>query len=134
MEYKIAVSPGELLDRWTILLVKEERLKDTGQIAMVRDELGRLGEAAESLARSPELSNIAKELHEANLRMWDKMQSIYDWQGPRDSSEYAEIVISIIDLNKDRAIAKRKIDQALDAGIMEAKSFFTGTKADDAST
>lgn len=127
----VEISPGELIDRWTILRVKKERLGDNSQVEKVIAELAKLDSQINSLAIRPKIQELSHRLFEANLRMWDSMQAVYDWRESVDSSDYVQLVVAIIEQNKERAIAKREIDLVLQSSIVEAKSFFSGTESSE---
>ena len=69
------------------------------------------------------LAGSFEKLYLANLRMWDAMQEVYDWDGPRDE-KFQDLILAIIDENKERAFAKREVDLLLKSTHLEAKSFF----------
>lgn len=116
------ISNGELLDRLSILQIKSERLDDS-QTQFVTREIDQLHKQAIPLMASTEVAALYENLLEANRTMWDAMQAVYDWNGPRNES-YTSAVRNIIDTNADRAVAKRKIDLITESPLREAKSFF----------
>ncbi len=121
--YTISVSPGELLDRLTILKVKKEYLASSRQLDSVDKEIENLAAQASALLLSDVVRGLADELFRHNNAMWQAMQAIYDWDG-QHNTEFELAILSVIELNKERAHVKRKIDLHLGSEVMEAKSFF----------
>lgn len=120
-----SLSFGEALDRLSILQIKVLKLTKPEERAKAVAELAELQAAVEGSVdiRDKLIANSFKKLYEANLRMWDAMQEVYDWDGPRDA-KFQNLILAIIDENKERAFAKREVDLILKSTHLEAKSFF----------
>jgi hypothetical protein len=129
--FSIPVSPGELLDRWTILHVKAERLRSSDQLVAIEKEVDSIRETSEALLLEEGVGVLVSRLYEANAAMWDAMESVYQWEGDREGKLFNDLLISIIDQNKERAIQKRKLDLLLKSGFVEAKSFFVSGDSSD---
>jgi hypothetical protein len=120
----IPVSPGELVDKITILRVKAERIGPDKQ-ANVRRELAALeAVAAEQLPRSPELEALSAELQGVNAALWDIEEGKRDGErrgdfGPR----FVELARSVYRENDRRAAIKRRINDLLGSEIVEEKSY-----------
>ena len=68
----IEVSPGELIDKISILQIKSERIPDVNKLRNVRVELAALTTARDqALPPSDEISALALELKEVNERIWE---------------------------------------------------------------
>jgi hypothetical protein len=122
---QVEISNGELLDRLSILKVKEEFLESVEQVGLVQEEIRGLEGSAEPLLQVPRIHEIYLELHEANRKMWIAMQAVYDRKGELDDALVVD-VLQIIEVNKERAFKKAAIDVATDSRLKEAKSFFAG--------
>ena len=71
MKITIDISPGELIDKITILRIKAERLSDPAQLANVRRELeGLEAKLREHLEPSHELDALSRALYTTNERIW----------------------------------------------------------------
>ena len=121
----IEISPGELVDRITILEIKSERLVDLGKLANVRKELDMLVGARDSrVTASPELAVITKELREVNERLWDIEDEIRECERDKDfGGTFVELARSVYTQNDRRAALKRAINELLDSGLVEEKSY-----------
>lgn len=122
----VNISFGELLDRFSILSIKLEELGGSAQGVVIRKELESIGSQTVHLLSQPEIFAEYQLLLLANRAMWDAMQSVYDL-GPEVAKEKPELLLAIIDRNKDRAFHKRAIDLICGSDIREAKSFFSET-------
>src|SRR5262249_8012245 len=72
LPFRVEVSPGELLDKITILEIKRERIGDPEKLRHVAAELAELEAAcAGRLADSPELRRLRAELRRVNEALWD---------------------------------------------------------------
>lgn len=122
--HTVQISSGELLDRLSILDIKSRVLADSPQISWVVKEKEPLARQALALLEDIEVRALYERLVAVNEAIWNAMQTIYDWNGARDST-YVEAVLCIIDENKARAAVKRQVDDLLSSPLREAKSFFT---------
>jgi len=118
---QVEISNGELLDRYTILLIKAERLRD--QLDILAPDLESTQGLADEILGDPRVSSLFADLLAVNQRIWDAMQAIYDWRGDRTDA-FVLHVIAIIEDNQERALIKRAIDVASQSKLREAKSFF----------
>src|SRR6516165_5304750 len=68
----VQVSWGELIDKMTILEIKEQRLKSPEAVANVRRELAALMSVARDiLMHRPDLASVKKQLRSVNEALWD---------------------------------------------------------------
>jgi hypothetical protein len=128
-EIKVPVSPGELLDKITILRIKSRRMNDPQKVANVRLELellestwNRSAYAALDVAR-----DIAKDidaLMRVNERLWLIEDDIRDKERSRSfDDEFIRLARAVYVENDERAAIKRRINIALGSTIVEEKSY-----------
>lgn len=120
----IPVSPGELVDKITILRVKAERI-DPSKTANVRRELEALEAVArEHLPGSPELQRLTAELQEVNAALWDVEEGKRDGERRQDFGPvFVELARRVYRENDRRAAIKRRINDLLGSEIVEEKSY-----------
>ena len=71
-QISIPVSPGELVDKITILEIKAERITDAEKLRNVRTELDLLVQAWEAAsAEADEILPLKEALKEINQALWD---------------------------------------------------------------
>lgn len=116
----IPVSPAELLDKISILEIKEARIQDEVKLSAVKNELALLRAESAKLSQSPELSALYMELKEANEAVWDSEEMIRAEWGS-DEKFLAASRVSHAG-NDERFKIKRKINDLLGSGISEVKS------------
>lgn len=121
----IRISPGEVLDRLTILEIKAERMTDPAKLANVRHELDELGAVvAKQIPQRPEIKTLHDELKDINGRLWDIEDDIRDCERAGDFGEkFVKLARAVYHTNDSRAAVKRKINEVLGADIIEEKSY-----------
>jgi hypothetical protein len=121
----VEVSPGELLDKITILQIKNQRMTDEGKLANVRRELAVLCEARErAMPRSEELTWLTAELMEVNAALWDIEDAIRLCERQQDfGPRFIELARSVYRQNDRRAALKRQVNDLLGSALKEEKSY-----------
>ena len=120
----VPVSPGELLDKISILEIKAERIDDRAKLENVRHELGVLREVRQAIAPSAALSALTAELKSVNESLWDVEDSLRDCErrlkfGPR----FVELARSVYRHNDRRSVLKRQINELLGSRLIEEKAY-----------
>ena len=122
---EIAVGPGELIDKITILEIKAARIADPGKLANVRTELGLLaGTRDRALSPSSELARLTDELRRINEALWDIEDEIRGCERARDfGPRFVALARAVYRRNDDRAAVKRQINELFASTIVEEKSY-----------
>lgn len=121
----VPVSPGELVDKITILRIKAARISDAQKLHNVRVEL----DALESTWRNcgAPISAVAADeaaLQKVNEALWDIEDRIRDKE--RDhlfDAEFIELARAVYVTNDERATIKKRINLALGSRLVEEKSY-----------
>jgi hypothetical protein len=121
----VEIAPGELIDKITILEIKQARLTDTDKVANVRRELAALVAARDrSIPRSEELARLTAELKAANEALWDVEDEVRRCERAQDfGPRFIELARSVYRTNDRRAVIKRRINELLGAAFLEEKSY-----------
>ena len=124
-EILIPISPGELLDKITILQIKSERISDPDKVANVRTELAMLEKVwQDSVAADTTIDELTSELKSINEALWDIEDDIRDEERNRRFGErFIELARAVYVTNDDRAAAKKKVNLHLNSTIVEEKSY-----------
>ncbi len=130
-ELKIPVSPGELLDKITILRIKSTRIDDPEKLRNVRRELEALETAwVDSGCADPgagvraDLDADVAELMKVNERLWMIEDGIRDKERARSfDAEFIRLARAVYVENDARAAIKRRINAKLGSAIIEEKSY-----------
>ena len=124
-EIKVAISPGELLDKITILRIKSQRMSDAAKVSNVRRELHGLEETWAASAHAK--INIEADmgaLLRVNERLWDIEDDIRDKERAQAfDAEFIRLARAVYFENDERAAIKRRINAALGSSIVEEKSY-----------
>jgi hypothetical protein len=121
----VPISPGELLDKITILKIKQERMRDPAKLANVRLEL-QLLEQTWSHSGCAAASTAADEraLRSVNEKLWDIEDRIRAKESMQSfDAEFIELARAVYLANDERAAIKRRINVALGSRIVEEKSY-----------
>ena len=124
-EIKVPVSPGELLDKITILRIKSARMTDPKKLANVRREL----EALEETWRSSPYAAVDVEgelsaLLQVNERLWTIEDDIRDKEraGTFDA-DFIRLARAVYIENDERAAIKKRVNLKLGSTLVEEKSY-----------
>lgn len=124
-EIRVPISPGELIDKITILEIKAERMHDAKKIANVQHELKLL--QATWIASTYAAVDIAAEraaLKEINGKLWVIEDDIRDKERAQAfDARFIELARAVYFINDDRAAVKRQINDKLGSKIVEEKSY-----------
>jgi hypothetical protein len=121
----IEISPGELLDKISILQIKSERITDTGKLANVRYELNLLqGIVPDRIAGNAGLTKLMGELKSINEKLWDIEDEIRGCESRKDFGEtFVQLARNVYLTNDRRAEIKREINALCGSTIVEEKSY-----------
>ena len=125
MSVMVPVSWGELIDKFTILEIKSERLRDPVKLAHVRTECaGLLALRDQAIETRPEVAPCETELKAINETLWDVEDAIRDCERMKDfGPRFIELARAVYQQNDHRSEIKRRINQLLDSGLVEEKSY-----------
>jgi hypothetical protein len=124
-EITVPVSPGELLDKITILRIKSSRINDPQKLANVRTEL----QVLEETWRSSPFAKAGIEaeviaLLEVNERLWVIEDGIRDKERANEfDADFIRLARAVYFENDERAAIKRRINTKLGSELVEEKSY-----------
>lgn len=121
----IDVSPGELIDKITILEIKAERVAEEEKRSLVLYELRLLQDRrSHAIAHSDALAAVTKQLREVNAVLWDIEDEIRDCERAQDFGDrFVALARAVYHTNDRRAALKRKINDLLGSAIAEVKAY-----------
>ena len=125
MTILIQVSPGELIDKMTILEVKLDHMSDPAKLANVRREHDMIKQTfRDNVADTPTLAKLIVELKATNLALWTIEDDIRDHERKGNFGEsFVALARSVYRTNDQRSAIKRRINVLLDSAIVEEKSY-----------
>lgn len=124
---RVEISPGELIDKITILEIKEQRIRDKTKLANIRRELEALCAVRDAtIGESSELDRLATDLKAINVKLWDIEDEIRDRERDLDfNKRFIACARAVYKTNDRRAKLKYQINEFLGASITEEKSYPT---------
>ena len=120
----VPISWGELIDKITILQIKELNIDSIKAKVNIKKELKYLLEIAK-LDKMPRVIEVLKsELSDVNLKLWEVEDNIRDKElaGQFDKN-FIELARSVYKLNDVRAKIKQSINLMLGSELVEEKSY-----------
>ena len=122
----VQISWGELIDKITILEIKQRRLTSTEATANVRRELAVLTAAENMYSHHSDLKSLKDELRLVNEALWEIEDKIRQKEASKlFDQEFIELARSVYINNDKRANLKRKINGLLGSPLVEEKQYST---------
>lgn len=122
------ISWGELIDKITILEIKQQEIKNPQALRNVEHELHTLSEIASPVMReiayTEQLTQLKLKLREINQNLWgveDALRLIEETQ--KFDDRFIQLARSVYHLNDQRAKIKREINVFLSSEFVEEKSY-----------
>ncbi len=121
----VEISPGELIDKITILEIKLDRIEDAEKRVNVKHEFEILTAARDGAIKpTPELERLSTELKQANARLWEIEDDIRDCERAKDfGAAFVALARAVYVTNDKRSRLKRRINELLGSGLIEEKSY-----------
>lgn len=115
---------GDVVDRLTILHIKDQRLDDAARIHVLRerDALSRAwaAEGLPVLHQLPQWSGLL----EVNTALWEVEDALRECERRSDfGARFVELARSVYRLNDRRAALKRDVNTALGSRLVEQKGY-----------
>jgi predicted nucleic acid-binding Zn-ribbon protein len=121
----VPISWGELIDKITILEIKEVKITSNNALDNIRKELVFLSDIVDkSKGVYDAISLLKNELKEVNLKLWQVEDEIREKEYSKEfDEEFINLARSVYRLNDDRANLKKNINEALFSELKEEKSY-----------
>ena len=119
------ISPGELIDKITILEIKKEKISNKEKLKEVNKELISLNETLKkSIDNESKIVSFKNDLKNINLKLWDIEDGKRSAEKNNQFDEkFIELARSVYKFNDERAKIKLAINNALGSNIKEVKSY-----------
>ena len=121
----VPVSPGELLDKITILEIKAQQIPDGEKLHNVKTELDLLEQIwKQSSIDNDTMRKLKQSLKITNMDLWEIEDKIRIKEARKEfDHEFVELARSVYLQNDKRAATKKEINVQLGSNIMEEKSY-----------
>lgn len=120
----VPVSNGELMDKYSILLIKKEHIKDTEKLKRIDDEINYLIDSIDKLNSEFNLDELFGQLLFTNKKLWNIEDSIRMKEKNQEfDDDFIQIARSVYFTNDIRAKIKNDINDLTKSNIFEVKSY-----------
>ena len=121
---QIEVSIGEVVDKYTILLIKSMNIKDPAKLENINKELNYLVDVLKKV--DPLMTDYphTKALYEINKELWKVEDELRDLERAKDFGEtFIQHARNVYKLNDTRARIKKDINTSHGSDFVEEKSY-----------
>ena len=121
----IEVSIGELLDKISILEIKQEKIKDPEKLKFINNEHSILKSQLErNVTSNKKLDSLYQSLKEINAKLWVIEDDKRDCEKNKDfGDKFIKLSRDVHFLNDDRAKIKLEINNHTGSSIKEIKEY-----------
>ena len=121
----VEVSIGELLDKISILEIKQKKIKDPEKLKLISNEHSILKEQLEKNVKSDDkLNNFYQSLKEINFKLWVIEDNKRQCEKDKDFGEkFIKLSRDVHFLNDERAKIKLEINNYTGSEIKEIKEY-----------
>ena len=121
---KISVAVGELIDKITILAIKQANITDASKQKNITHELNSLLATRQTLPQHDALPVLEAKLKSINLQLWQIEDDIRLCEAKQCfDAHFIQLARSVYITNDQRCKVKREINQLFDSEIVEEKSY-----------
>tara|TARA_B110000503_G_C6878334_1_gene301603 strand:- start:109 stop:510 length:402 start_codon:yes stop_codon:yes gene_type:complete len=120
----IPVSVGEVVDKITILRIKQRMISDQVALGHVTRELDLLLRAVRAYDGFSIGIDLESRLHEVNQQLWTVEDDLREKERlSQFDDQFIRLARSVYILNDERAALKRQINQLAGSALVEVKSY-----------
>ena len=119
------ISPGELLDKISILEIKIEKVKDKNSLEEIKKEYKILKEIqTSSIEMTGKIKDLFQSVKNVNVKLWNIEDKLRICEKNKDfDKNFIELARSVYFANDERAELKSKINKILKSNIREIKQY-----------
>ena len=124
MIINIPISLGELIDKISILVIKEKKIQEEKKNNLIREELTLLRKTLKEAANNNSINNYLNQLIDVNSALWKIEDEIRDCEkNKKFDQKFIELARSVYITNDRRAEIKLEINNKFGSKIVEVKSY-----------
>jgi hypothetical protein len=118
------VSLGELIDKISILHIKNINIKDEEKLKLIREELELLNQTLNKHIKNNDIQNYLDSLIEINSKLWVIEDDIRDCERKKKFDQtFIDLARSVYFTNDKRSEVKLEINKKFGSKIIEVKSY-----------
>ena len=119
-----SVSLGELLDKISILIIKEKNIDDTQKQYHIKKELDSLNKTLEDSISQSKVKEYIEKLIEINSKLWLIEDDIRDCERKKKfDQQFIDLARAIYITNDRRSEIKLEINKKFGSKLVEVKSY-----------
>ena len=124
-QINVPISPGELVDKITILEIKKEFIEDVNKLKNINYEYDLLMNIFNNdISKTDGIEKLKKQLKDINLALWKIEDDIRDYERDKNFNEnFVELARSVYFTNDKRSKIKLEINLLLNSSLVEEKSY-----------
>ena len=121
---KVEISDGELLDKLSILKIKEKFIGDPAKLENINNEIDVLFPLCTNLLCSLEISDLYQQLIFVNTKLWEVEDQLRIKEKEKEfDDEFIKLARSVYYTNDERADLKKRINTISGSFLVEEKSY-----------
>ena len=118
------ISLGELIDKISILLIKESKITDVKKIDLIHEELTLLKKTLNKVAKENAINDYLNQLIDINSALWKIEDELRDCEKNKEfDKKFIDLARSVYITNDKRAEIKLEINNKFGSKIVEVKSY-----------
>jgi len=118
------ISLGELIDKISILHIKNINIKDEEKLKLIREELELLNQTLNKHIKNNDIQNYLDSLIEINSKLWVIEDDIRDCERKKKFDQtFIDLARSVYFTNDKRSEVKLEINKKFGSKIIEVKSY-----------
>ena len=118
------ISLGDLIDKISILIIKEKKITDEKKNNLIREELTLLKKTLNEAINNNAINNYLNQLIEVNSTLWKIEDEIRDCEkNKKFDQKFIELARSVYITNDKRAEIKLEINNKFGSKLVEVKSY-----------
>ena len=119
------ISAGELIDKITILEIKQDKISEKDKLMNIQNELSSLNETFKKyIPDQDKIVNFKEDLKKINLKLWEIEEGKrFAEKNKKFDENFIELARNVYKFNDERAKIKLAINDKLGSNIKEVKSY-----------
>jgi hypothetical protein len=120
----IPVSVGELIDKLSILHVKQLKIINENKLFFINKEFEIIYNMSSTYLENKKILNLYHQLIEVNLLLWDVEDELRTIENTKNfDSHFIELARKVYYTNDDRFLLKNQINELTDSEVREQKDY-----------
>jgi hypothetical protein len=120
----VPVSVGELIDKLSILHVKQLKIVNENKLSFINKEFELIYNMSSMYLDDEKILDLYRQLIEVNLSLWDVEDELRTIETTKNfDSHFIELARKVYYINDDRFVLKNQINELTDSEVREQKDY-----------